>query len=155
MERGAGEYANGKVMFALLFSLLPAPSFLLPAAYSSTKRPSMLPIELVREISRLLDEGELSQRQIAARLGVGRTTVGAIASGQRGLNRHDELVKMARARAGRRRPVRCSRCGYRVYMPCLICIAREYRQQQLSGFRPPENRTKRRNRSSRARSRAD
>jgi hypothetical protein len=51
--------------------------------------------------------------------------------------------------------VRCSRCGYRVYMPCLICIAREYRQQQLSGFRPPENRTKRRKRSSRARSRAD
>lgn len=115
----------------------------------------MLPIELVREISRLLDEGELSQRQIAARLGVGRTTVGAIASGQRGLNDHDEQYEMARAQAGERSPVRCSRCGYQVYMPCLICIAREYRQQLLCGIRPPENRTKRRKRSSRASSRAD
>jgi hypothetical protein len=80
----------------------------------------------------LLDEGELSQRQIAARLGVGRTTVGAIASGQRGRHGNDELDEMPRARAGRRRTVRCSRCGYRVYMPCLICITREYRRQQLS-----------------------
>lgn len=121
----------------------------------SRRKAQMLSIELVHEISRLLDEGELSQRQIAARLGVGRTTVGAIASGQRGLHGHDELDEMSRARACERPTVRCSRCGYRVYMPCLICIAREYRRQQLSGVRPPENRTKRRKRSSRASSRAD
>jgi predicted XRE-type DNA-binding protein len=91
----------------------------------------MLPTELVHEINRLLQDGELSQRQIAARLGVSRATVGEIASGRRGLHGRNELDDMPRARAGRRRPVRCGRCGYRIYMPCRICIAREYRWQTL------------------------
>lgn len=124
------------------------------ADLSSCRKAQMLSIEQVREISRLLDEGELSQRQIAARLGVGRTTVGAIASGERGVNGHDEQDEISRSRADQH-PVRCNRCGYRVYMPCLICIAQEYRRQQLSGSRPPEKRTKRRKRSSRSRPRAN
>ena len=45
----------------------------------------MLPLATVQEIRRLLDEGQLSQRKIAAQLGVSRGTVGAIASGRRGM----------------------------------------------------------------------
>jgi hypothetical protein len=115
----------------------------------------MLPIEIVHEISSLLREGLLSQRQIAARLGVSRATVGVIASGERGLHGRGEPETMPRARIGRRRPLRCRGCGYRVYMPCRICIAREIRRQKSSGAGTVEKQIKRRKRSSRARSQGD
>ena len=54
----------------------------------------MLATATVREIDRLLKKGELSQRKIAAQLGVSRGIVGAIASGRRGLygrNPSDDL----------------------------------------------------------------
>ena len=40
----------------------------------------MLPLSVVEEIRRLLDEGRYSQRKIAARLQVSRGSVNAIAS---------------------------------------------------------------------------
>ena len=45
----------------------------------------MLSLSLVEQIVDLLNEGELSQRRIAARVGVSRGTVASIASGRRGL----------------------------------------------------------------------
>jgi hypothetical protein len=109
--------------------------------------------ELVREIYRLLCEGQLSQRQIAARLGVSRGTVGAIASGRRGLKGKVGEGGASHAHVARCGPVRCCVCGYRVYKPCRICLAREYRRQQLSGIEPSPDGTLKR--SVRARSRAD
>ena len=46
--------------------------------------PTMLPLAVVQEVRRRLEEGVLSQRQIAQQLGMSRGTVGAIASGRRG-----------------------------------------------------------------------
>ncbi len=100
----------------------------------------MLSCELVQEIRRLLCEGELSQRKIAARLGVSHGIVGAIASGRRGAD------EASRSRAAGRYPVRCRRCGYRVYLPCLICKTRDYRQQQLAQVKPASNQVQRRKR---------
>src|SRR4051812_24840551 len=91
---------------------------------------TMLPTALVKEINRLLKEGELSHRKIALRLGVGRGTISAIATGRRALHGKeqrrrgsDELPKSP--------PFRCPRCGYRVYIPCRICRMRRYRDGQL------------------------
>ena len=90
----------------------------------------MLPTTLVHEIDRLLREGELSHRKIAAHLGVSRGTISAIASGRRGLygkepfETYSPLVPSSP-------PTRCPHCGYRVYLPCLICRMREHKQRQL------------------------
>jgi transcriptional regulator with XRE-family HTH domain len=90
----------------------------------------MLPRSLVEEIDHLLQQGELSQRKIAARLGVSRGTVGAIASGRRGLfgrvpdrESLDPLAPLSPAR-------RCAVCGFKVHKPCLVCCAREYRERR-------------------------
>jgi hypothetical protein len=87
----------------------------------------MLPTSLVHEIDRLLKAGKLSHRQIAKRLGISRSTIGAIASGRRGLHGMDAIDKR-RARTPSSAPTRCSRCGYRVYLPCLICGARRVKE---------------------------
>lgn len=89
----------------------------------------MLSREIVLEVKRLLDEGELSQRRIARLLKVSRGTVGAIATNRRGLHgregsRYTQLQLFAT------RPTRCKRCGGYVYAPCLLCRAREYRQRE-------------------------
>lgn len=90
----------------------------------------MLALSIVEEIARLLDEGDLSQRKIAARLGVSRGTVGAIASGRRGLYgkepQDDDPEPVVCASPSQR----CGRCGYLVSMPCLVCRTRQYRQRQ-------------------------
>ena len=104
----------------------------------------MLSIELIQEIHRLLGEGQLSQRQIAARLDVSRGTVGAIASGRRGLKGKGGEGGALPAHTARCRPARCRHCGYRVYAPCRICLARDYRRQQLSGIEPALNGTRKR-----------
>jgi hypothetical protein len=91
--------------------------------------PQMLSTAIILEIDRLLKEGELSHRKIAARLNVSRGTISAIANGRRGLFGRDPDVDWP-ARAHLSPPTRCRGCGYRVYMPCLICSARKYRQQQ-------------------------
>ena len=89
----------------------------------------MLPTALIHEIDRLLKEGELSHRKIAIRLGVSRGTISAIASGRRGLH-GQEADDVRRVRVRTSPPARCPRCGYRVYLPCLICEARQHRQEQ-------------------------
>jgi hypothetical protein len=90
----------------------------------------MLATPLVQEIDRLLKEGKLSQRKIAARLGVSRGTVGAIAGGRRGLHGKDPQADAFAARCASLPPVRCPHCGYRVYQPCLVCRARRHRERR-------------------------
>jgi hypothetical protein len=115
----------------------------------------MLSIDLVHEINRLLRTGELSQRQIAARLQVSRGTVGAIASGRRGLNGKEDADQVPKPKTTRQQSMRCRHCGYRVYPPCRICIAREDRRQQLAEMTLVSNPTKRRKRPCRVGSRTN
>jgi hypothetical protein len=108
---------------------------------------------LIQEIDRLLRNGELTQRQIAAHLCVSRGTVSSIANGNRGLYGKDPsendcpLVPSTP-------PTRCPKCGYRVYLPCVICQVRQHKQRErllqiLAAQRPkylaagasPSNRT--------------
>jgi len=84
----------------------------------------MLPTALVHEIDRLLKQGELSHRKIAARLGVSRGVVSAIAKGRRGLY-GKESDDEPRSLTPTLPPARCPRCGYRIYPPCLVCCARD------------------------------
>lgn len=90
----------------------------------------MLAKSLVEKINRLLSEGSLSQRQIAAKLRVSRGTVSAIAGGRRGLYGRevgdDEELSLQPTSP----PERCPCCGYRVYLPCLICSSRDFQRRQ-------------------------
>jgi Helix-turn-helix len=90
----------------------------------------MLPLAVVQEIRRLLDAGTLSQRKIAARLGVSRGTVGAIASGQRGLFGREPVAAGPDLYDPDQPPERCGGCGALVHMPCLLCRTRRYVQRQ-------------------------
>ncbi len=90
----------------------------------------MLPLVVVEEIRRLLNEAALSQRKIAAKLGVSRGTVGAIANGQRGIyGREPDPHEPDLCSLGLP-PERCPGCGGTVYMPCVLCRARRYTKRQ-------------------------
>jgi len=81
----------------------------------------MLSEDTIDEIRRLLAVGRLSQRQIAAQLGVSRGVVGQIAQGKRTTRRAETL-----AIASPRGPlVRCPQCGGLVRQPCLACQIRQ------------------------------
>ncbi len=85
----------------------------------------MLSLSVVEEIARHLAAGELSQREIARQLGVGRATVSAIARGKRGLyGRSEEPLPLEPELLDP--PERCPQCGYLVHLPCLVCRTREY-----------------------------
>ncbi len=90
----------------------------------------MLSLVTVQEIRRLLDEGELSQRKIAAKLEVSRGTINAIASGQRGLHGKVPQRETPLLCCYATPPVRCCGCGGRVYSPCLLCRARKYKARR-------------------------
>jgi predicted XRE-type DNA-binding protein len=86
----------------------------------------MLPLTIVEEVCRLLEEDELSQRQIAARLGISRGTVNAIALGKRGVfGRESDMLGAELVRRDCS-PVRCPGCKALVYMPCVLCRTRAY-----------------------------
>jgi hypothetical protein len=88
----------------------------------------MLSADMTDEIDRLLQLGELSQRQIAIRLHVSRGTVNAIATGRRVLRGNGPLPVR---RLSSSRSARCPACGYRVYAPCLICSVRLHKNREL------------------------
>lgn len=93
----------------------------------------MLPLATIKEIHLLLEQGELSQRQIAKMLGVSRGTVCAVASGRRGLyGTAADAEEVGLAFEGT--AVRCPGCGAQVFMPCLLCRARELRFSQKKGM---------------------
>jgi hypothetical protein len=83
----------------------------------------MLARTVVAEIQRLLEEGRMSQRAVAHRVGVSRGTVHAIAHGRRRDRRSGrESVSELTPLDG---PVeRCPGCGGKVQMPCLLCRLR-------------------------------
>ncbi len=90
----------------------------------------MLSLALVEEIRRLLDEGQLSHRKIAAKLGVSRGTVGAIASGRRGIYGREPSSDGSALACLDQVPERCSSCGAKVYKPCMLCSVRAYQIRQ-------------------------
>jgi len=90
----------------------------------------MLPLVLVEEIRRMLDEGQFSHRKIAAKLKVSRGTVGAIASGRRGIYGREPDPDAIGLACLDLAPERCLSCGAMVYKPCVLCNARAYRQRQ-------------------------
>lgn len=127
---------------------------------------AMLAKSTVLEVDRLLKQGKLSQRKIAARLGVSRASVAAIASGRRGLHGKESADVGKRSKSTSGPPQRCPTCGHRVYLPCLICQTQQYQQFQrllrMAGFskaritqggRPPKTQRRAICRHSRLRSR--
>ena len=91
----------------------------------------MLPLATIKEIHLLLEQGELSQRQIAEMLGVSRGTVCAVASGRRGLYGTAADAKEVGLRF-EGTAVRCPGCGAHVFMPCLLCRAREAHEKSIA-----------------------
>jgi hypothetical protein len=85
----------------------------------------MIAPEVVDRIRQMLDQGSLSQRGIARRLGVSRGTVNAIALGRRpdyeDVRRRREADEVP-APSGP--PRRCPGCGALVLMPCVACRVR-------------------------------
>ncbi len=86
----------------------------------------MLHVDVIREIRRLLNDEDMSQRTIAARLGVSRGVVGQIASGCRGLYGRDRLGRWTIRHSPNSIPERCPGCGGQVYMPCRLCTIRAH-----------------------------
>jgi DNA-binding transcriptional regulator LsrR (DeoR family) len=98
----------------------------------------MISPNIIAEAARLLLARELSQRQIAARLGISRGTVLAISRKRRRLNlrrvtNSDPCSKQQRRYAERvslhaaELPQRCPECRNLVLMPCQVCASRRQR----------------------------
>jgi transcriptional regulator with XRE-family HTH domain len=83
----------------------------------------------IEQVERLLGEGKLSQRKIAAITGIGRATVSQIARGKR---RSCDAFEQAQAEANEPLgPVeRCPGCGGMVYTPCRLCRVRKIKAQE-------------------------
>lgn len=82
----------------------------------------MLTQDVLEEVRGLLAEGLLSQRDIALRVGISRTTVSAIAQGKRpGRQSPFETYDLPEPLGP---PRRCPTCGGMVFMPCLLCHIR-------------------------------
>jgi transcriptional regulator with XRE-family HTH domain len=95
----------------------------------------MIASRIVAEIQRLLAARTLSQRKIAAMMGVSRGSVAAIASGRR----RDGDVPSGMSDDGAAEPAgppaRCPGCGGLVYMPCLLCRLRKERPRAAARSR--------------------
>ena len=89
----------------------------------TSKEETMISRETAHEIERLLASTGLSNRQIAARTGVSRTTVGSIC---RRVRRYGEGPTMPPKGPA----VRCPDCGYKSPAPCWACQMREMRRKQ-------------------------
>lgn len=97
----------------------------------------MIDKKIIAEAARLLLVHELSQRQIAARLGISRGTVLAISRQRRPLNlRRKKRAAKPRSKQQRRfvervtlraaqLPERCPACRNLVLLPCQACKSRK------------------------------
>jgi hypothetical protein len=105
----------------------------------------MIAMSKFEEAQRLLALGTLSQRKIAAKVGISRATVGAIASGK---FQDREARQRARAEAEELIPagplVRCAGCGGRVLMPCLLCRVRGLNEKEQNDRRAARRRQRER-----------
>ena len=90
----------------------------------------MLPLSVIEEVRRLLDEGELSQRKIARKLGVSRGIVNSIANGSRGIYGREPDEEDLLLGGVQLTPERCPSCGAMVYKPCVLCSARAFHARQ-------------------------
>ncbi len=88
---------------------------------SRRKEIQMIAPEVIKEINQLLQEGVLSQRKIARKLGVSRGTVHAVAKGKRRLSCRKKEEESPPFRPPTGPYTRCPLCGARVKMPCLAC----------------------------------
>ena len=93
----------------------------------------MIAPSVIREIQRLLDERLLSRRKIAALTGVARSTVTAVAKGERQVDDYLEQVPKPKPLGAARR---CPSCDATVHMPCKLCQTREL----MAGKRLPRPR---------------
>lgn len=75
----------------------------------------------IEEIQRLLGQGDVSQREIARRIGVSRGTVAAVARGEYPRTRPKTQIEDDTPSGP---PQRCPGCGGNVYMPCRLCRVR-------------------------------
>lgn len=87
----------------------------------------MIPAEIVLEIQRLLADGQLTQGQIAQKLGVSRTFVNFV---HRGRLHTPFQTRIRDDREAEPLPRRCPECGAKVFMPCIACRTRAYIAQQ-------------------------
>ena len=85
----------------------------------------MIDSEKVAEIKRLLAEGRLSQRKIAATTQISRGTIAAIAAGRRPDYEEFRRRRAEEEEASLLGPVaRCPSCGGTVHVPCRLCRVR-------------------------------
>ena len=90
----------------------------------------------VKKVVELLEEGKLSQRQIAKLTGVSRGSVGAIARGTRtnpNASSYEEEMLIIPPSGP---PTRCPQCGRLVQQPCLACQIRAMQEQVDQGEAP-------------------
>lgn len=85
----------------------------------------MITPQVIREVKRLLEAGQMSQREIARRTGVSRATVGSVAMGRRPDYEQLEQERAAQHWRPQGPPRRCPGCGGLVYLPCRLCRLRE------------------------------
>lgn len=78
----------------------------------------MLKKEIINEIQSLLRRRELSQRQIALKLGISRSAVRNV------LKKMTESPTVRKIITPAGKPRRCPSCGGLVLMPCLACQIR-------------------------------
>jgi len=95
----------------------------------------MLSLVKIEKIEWLLRSTDLSQRQVAMRVGVSRGSVAAIARGKRSAKQQRSASASQNASKDQHAPqivpdldavpVRCPSCGCRVFLPCLVCHLRK------------------------------
>jgi hypothetical protein len=82
----------------------------------------MLSPVIIREIEQLLEEGQLTRRKIAIKVGVARSTVTAVAER---IRQADDYLQHAPTPKPLAKARRCPSCGATVRMPCKLCQTRE------------------------------
>jgi len=95
----------------------------------------MIGLDVVREIERLLAAGNVTHREIQRRTRVSRATIKRIANGthvsRRRKAKRDDRDEPTKLRPSQESiPRRCPECGGLVYMPCLLCDARLFREKR-------------------------
>jgi hypothetical protein len=86
----------------------------------------MISVSLEKRVRSLLAEGKTSQRRIARMTGLSRSSISAIARGNRKEFIAADVDRGVKFFSTSQSPRRCPECGGLVYMPCHACRIREY-----------------------------
>ncbi len=95
----------------------------------------MIALAKFHETRRLLVLGNLSQRRIAAIVGISRATVNAIAQGKYADREAREARRHGEAPTFEGPLVRCPDCGGMVLMPCLACRVQRVKDRERAMLR--------------------